>query len=107
MTDPKQIAEKFNAFFVKIGPEIANSVSETSYNADSFMPVLVNVDPLEFLGIGPVLICDTIKSLECKSSMDSDGVSTKLLKKIAHEISLPLSHIVTLSLEQGIFPEKL
>ena len=37
----------------------------------------------------------------------ADGLSTKLLKKIAIEISKPMTHIFNLSLQNGIFPNKL
>ena len=38
---------------------------------------------------------------------DIDGISTKLLKSLAIELSWPLAHIFKLSLEVGIFPAKL
>jgi len=40
-------------------------------------------------------------------TVDSDGLSTKLLKKIALEISGPLAHIFNLSLQQGVFPKSM
>jgi len=52
-------------------------------------------------------ICDIIKSLKSKGSLDIDGISTNLLKAIKIEISTPLAHIFKLSLETGIFPSKL
>jgi hypothetical protein len=39
--------------------------------------------------------------------MDSDGISSKLLKSIKNEICTPLAHIFNLSVNQGIFPKKL
>jgi hypothetical protein len=39
--------------------------------------------------------------------MDSEGISVKMLKNVAIEISTPLSHIFNLSLKKGIFPSKL
>jgi hypothetical protein len=43
------------------------------------------------------LICDIIKSLQSKESMDSDGLSSKLLKEIKHEICIPIAHVFNLS----------
>jgi hypothetical protein len=55
-------------------------------------------------GTSQVHICDIIKSLQPKKNCDIDGLSTKLLKDIATEISLPLAHMYGLSLNTGIFP---
>jgi hypothetical protein len=52
-------------------------------------------------------VCDVIKSMLSKNSMDLDGISTNLIKTIATEISVPLAHIFNLSLTLGIFPSKL
>ena len=52
-------------------------------------------------------VLDIIKSFESKSSLDIDGISLKLVKFVAHEISRPLAHIFNLSLQNGIFPENL
>jgi hypothetical protein len=46
------------------------------------------------------------KNFESKSSLDVNGLSTKLLKTIANKISLPLSNIFNLSITQGVFPDK-
>jgi hypothetical protein len=48
-----------------------------------------------------------IRSFVSKSSADLDGISTKLLKFDAIEISFPLLHIFNLSLNSGKFPSKL
>jgi hypothetical protein len=55
----------------------------------------------------PTTVFNTISNFETKNSLDIDGISTKLLKLIAHPISIPLSHIFNLSLNIGTFPSKL
>ena len=40
-------------------------------------------------------------------SQDLDGLSLKFVKYIIHDISRPLAHIFNLSLDNGIFPDKL
>jgi len=107
ITDPGQIAEKFNDFFVKVGTSISNSISKTEAKPEDFMPNLPDLQNLEFEHITPTHICDIIKSLQAKNSMDSDGISSNLLKKVSLEISIPLSHIFNLSIEHGTFPSKL
>ena len=36
-----------------------------------------------------------------------DDISPKILKHVSHPLSIPLTHIINLSLKTGIFPEKL
>ena len=71
------------------------------------MPVLQNIQELDLGTTNQVHVCDIIKSLQPKNSMDIDGISTKLLKFLAIELSWPLAHIFNLSLTTGIFPDRL
>lgn len=48
-----------------------------------------------------------IMSLRNTNAVGYDCISTKLIKTIAKHITQPLAHIINLSLEQGVFPEKL
>ena len=107
INDPRLIANNFNEFFVKIGPEIKKGIDRTEAKAENFMPTYNNLIELELTDISPIHICDIIKSLTSKSSVDAEGLSTKLLKSIYLEICTPLAHIFTLSIRQGIFPKNL
>jgi hypothetical protein len=55
----------------------------------------------------PEHIINIIKKLQPKNSCDANGVSTKMIKLIGEEISVPLSHIFNISLREGVFPDKL
>ncbi len=67
-------------------------------NPEDYMPVLQNIQNLDLGSTSQVHICDIIKSLQPKNSTDIDGISTKLLKNLAIELSWPLAHIFNLSL---------
>ena len=105
---PKDISEEFNNFFTNIGQSISNNVTPTLTNPESYIN---DFDPSKAkfnLGnTGQIHVMDIIKSFESKASLDIDGVSLKLIKFVAYEVSRPLSHIFNLSLEKGIFPENL
>jgi hypothetical protein len=107
MNDHVEIANAFNDFFVNIGNEISDSIPKTSINAESFMPIIPNLQNMDLGETSPLNICEIIKSLQSKSSLNIDGISTNLLKKIAPEISTPLAHIFNLSLQSGVFPSSL
>jgi hypothetical protein len=55
----------------------------------------------------PEHIQKVIKKLQPKMSYDANGVSSKMIKFIGEEISIPLAHIFNISLREGVFPEKL
>ena len=105
---PNEIAEEFNNFFSSIGQSIADTVEPTNINPENH---LNDFDPQKHkfnLGnTGQLHVIDIIKSFDSKASPDIDGISLKLVKFIAYEISRPISHIFNLSLEKGIFPENL
>jgi len=107
LTDPTDIACEFNDFFTDVGVRIAESVKPTAKKPDEYMPNLQNLQELDLGTVNQTHICDIIKSLHPKNSLDIDGISTNLLKAIAIEISWPLAHIFNNSLRQGIFPDRL
>jgi potassium voltage-gated channel Eag-related subfamily H protein 8 len=105
--DPTEIAETFNEFFNTIGTSISESINPTVSEPDDFIPPNQNPPDLEFGPISPAVICNVTKQFESKNSTDIEGISMKLLKQIIQGISVPLSHIFNLSLQSGIFPDKL
>ena len=89
LLDPTEIAEEFNDFFTSVGVKIAESVKPTVIQPEEYMPNLQNIQQLDLGTVNQVHICDIIKSLQPKNSMDIDGISTKLLT-LTRMASLPL-----------------
>jgi hypothetical protein len=107
-SDEKAIANTFNHFFSTVGSTISNSIPPSNRDPLSYCPDFPNnLRQLELEGCGPMLVGNTIQSMVSKSSTDLDGISSKLLKSVRAEIERPLSHIFSLSLSTGIFPEQL
>jgi hypothetical protein len=110
ITDNKTMANMFNNFFSTIGTKIVNDLPTVNKDPLSYeyIPDYDQSLPMFYFDIpGPVHICDVVKSFENKSSPDLDDLSLKFVKKIISEISVPLAHIFRISLETGVFPEKL
>jgi hypothetical protein len=105
--NPAEMANAFNEFFSSIGTEISNSIPATNVNPSSYISDDENLTPLNLGNTSPVHVCDVIKSMIAKKSLDLDGISTSLIKTIASEISVPLAHIFNLSLTTGVFPSRL
>jgi hypothetical protein len=107
ITDNKQMAGEFNNFFIGIGQQISESVIPTKIKPEDYLIPVPNLPNLDFNTIGPSQIIDIIKLLAPKKSLDIDGISTDLIKKLSFELSVPLSHIFSLSLQTGNFPDRL
>jgi hypothetical protein len=105
ISDGKLMAEEFNNFFSTVGKKISDSVEPVGVDPMSFLND-ENVYPdMEFENIGPSFLCDIINEFVPKKSFDIDGISMNLVKFISTSISVPLAHIYSLSLRNGIFPE--
>ena len=85
-----------------------NSVVTVDKSPETYIPDYKADKPKFNLGnTGPIHIHDIVKNFDKKISCDLDGLSLKLLKTVSINISKPLAHIFNLSLDNGIFPEKL
>jgi potassium voltage-gated channel Eag-related subfamily H protein 8 len=107
ITEPIEIANKFNDFFSSVGNSISESVQPVDKSACDFLEDRPEAPDLDLSGTSQAEIVDIIRSFISKTSSDLDGLSTKLLKFVALEISFPLCHIFNLSLNSGDFPSKL
>jgi hypothetical protein len=107
ITEPIEIANKFNDFFSSVGNTISESVQPVDKSACDFLEERPEVPDLDLSGTSQAEIVEIIRSFISKNSSDLDGLSTKLLKFVALEISFPLCHIFNLSLNSGDFPSKL
>ena len=101
--DETNIANAFNTFFSNIGRVLAENLPATNVNPNLFIP--------EFSGHELVLtevtteqLVEVIKSLKSKTTRGIYNLSSTLVKFIAMEISIPLTHIFNLSIKHGIFP---
>ena len=104
-SEKELINNKFNDFFINIGPTLDKSIP------------CVNKSPLSYLGnrltesiyLAPVSeneIGQLIKSLK-DTTAGFDYLNSMCLKISSQFLSKPLTHICNLSISQGIFPEQL
>jgi hypothetical protein len=107
VSDPPTVANHFNQFFTTIGKQISESVLPVDKNPEDYIEYGRDIPDLNLQNTTPEHIQKIIKKLQPKLSLDSQGISTKMIKLIGNEISSPLSHIFNLSLRSGVFPEKL
>ena len=106
-TDPSKIARHFNEFFSSVGHQISNSVSPIDKKPEEFINYGENIPDLRLMNTTPEHVKKIISKSKTKYSCDAQGISTKMIIFIGHEIATPLAHIFNLSLGDGKFPSKL
>ena len=105
ISEPKQIANAFNDFFIGIG-DVGVLNANINYDFNQYMPRKANC-ALKFEPITVDTINRIIGDLKPKTSTGVDNISNKLLKFVKNVISEPLSIIINQMLKLGIFPDSL
>jgi hypothetical protein len=105
--DKKIIADKFNDYFVNIGPNLAKAIHpETTGNIKDTLPA-PNKNSIFLNPCTTYEITDIVSNLKNSKGIGLDGFSTTVVKKVITQISEPLTKIFNKSLETGVFPQKL
>ena len=105
ISDPKQIADAFNEFFINIGdtaPLNANPIADL----EQHMPAKPNCN-LKFQSVTVDNVSRIIDSLKPKTSSCVDCISNKLIKYVKNVIMEPLTVIINQMLNVGKFPDSL
>ena len=105
VTDKNHIAEKFNDFFVNIGPNLANKIPTQTKTPNEYLGNKVNasifISNVEQKEFGEIL--GSLKS--CAAGYD--GIGKEILSLCLPYIGSSLLHVINLSLNQGVFPSEL
>ena len=105
ITDKQFIANRFNSFFTKIGPEIALNIEDNSSNKFSDFLIDKPDCTFNFQEVNENTVVKIIDKFPCKTSSGPDSISMKLVKHMKNLIALPISVIVNQMLLTGIFPD--
>ena len=101
-TNKLEICEKFNNFFIDIGPTLANKIPKQSQSHESFMTAQL-FNSLYLSNVSDEEVINIVNYLK-PSSPGYDEISADILRLILPTICKPLVYILNLSLTQGIFP---
>ena len=105
INDPMLIANKFNDFFINIGPELESKIEESSITYTHYL----NEPNQNSLFVEPVTeeeINKLFKSLK-DSAAGYDSFNHTIISQIFQLILKPLVHIINLSLLFGIIPKEI
>lgn len=111
VSDKKIIADEFNAFFLSV-VENLNIVNDIPMNFDNmeykqYFPQQFNVKSMFLDAVSVEDLREVINSLKNSTAPGIDGINTVLVKHIHPHITPVLLHLINISFERGIFPEKL
>ena len=104
-TDGYVISNKFNDFFINIGPNLAANIPKQNLSPLDFMkqPLLNSIYLSE---VTSEEISNILKSLKnCAAGYDE--INAALLKHISSFITEPIKYLSNLSLSEGVFPTEL
>ena len=105
--DDEKIANTFNNFFTKIGPQLDKDIPQ-HLRPNGHKYYLKNRVPNSFL-ISPTTPDEIINLIDALDESKSPGpcpIPIRLLKISKELIAIPLSNICNLSFNEGIFPSK-
>lgn len=106
---PKNSLNAVNSFFVSVGNTLANKILTKLNTTDNELAIKArsssaHIQSMCFMPTDEIEMIKIITELKDSSSLGSDGLATKIIRKLKNTIALPLSHICNLSYESGIFP---
>ena len=109
ITDPTQMANNFNDYFVNVANEITSKIPHNPKSPLNHISYLKSPNPETFF-ISPSTsdeVSNIIKSLVNGKSTGPNSIQIKLLKILDPCISPHLSLIINKSFEEGTFPDNL
>ena len=106
ISDPTEIAEHFNEYLIKIGPNIANKIP-ASFRDFSLYLGESNQNSMFLDAITENEVATEIGQLDVNKSGGYDEISPKVVKGVSKHIVKPLTHIYNQSFVTGIVPSEL
>lgn len=99
--DPTKICDIFNNFYINM------TKNNHSSNNNNFNITTNNTNTIFLTPVTTNEIYNIIMTLNNTKCSGYDDINTKVIKLCAIKLSLPISHVINLSFEQGVFPDKL
>ena len=104
VSDPQEIAENFNEFFINVGPNISNSIKTGSNLYKQYLSS-PNPHSIFFQPVTEHEICNIISKFKSKKSKDCFNMSTDVLKRSSNVLAGPIVSLINKCFKDGIFPD--
>ena len=92
--------------FTNIGPNLAGAIRDVNSSVSSFIGD-VNLPPITLKPTNPAELESICSMFASGKAPGYDNISMRVIKHSFPSISAPLTNIINLSLQKGIFPDKL
>jgi len=102
ISNPSEISNTFNEFFINIGIEMANKFQNTDIPTD--IPLQNQMNSIFIPPISRNNLITLINKLKNDSSPGKDGITPKVIKLSHIHIINPLQHVINKIIETGIVP---
>jgi hypothetical protein len=107
ITKPSKIADKFNEYFINIGPQLASKING---NLETSIQKYLTGNFMNSMFLNPIteneMISEVLK-LKDNKSPGYDEINAKIIKTVATDISQTTYSIFNLSFATGFIPEQL
>ena len=105
ITDKETIAEKFKSYYINVRSNPATKIPSSNTNFESYLPNITTT----ILGkpFKEKEFKDAFFVLKTNKSPGYDTLHVNAIRKLCHELKIPLMNICSLSLKTGIFPKKI
>ena len=107
ITDPDEIVDEFNKYFIDIGWTLSDQIQSIHYSQDDLPQHNKPTSNFSFNFVNEDCIAKFIVKLKNKSSYGYDSISNKLIKSASHVLVRPLTLIISQSLHTGVYPSQL
>ena len=107
LNDDREITNRFNAFFINVGPDQSRNIR---YNGNKTHQTYLTQNhdiELNFTDVNEDIIVNIINKLTNKNSCGYDNFSTKINKALRDSLIKPLTLIINQILNTGVFPSQL
>ena len=101
----KEKATAFNEHYSKVAPKLAEKIPKPTHTYDYYLPKVERVNKMAWKPVNALDVEYIIKNMKDKTSFGTDGISNRVIKKIANQIAWPLAHMINVSLDLGFIPD--
>ena len=106
VNDPKLIANKFNNYFINVGSSLSEKIIDPGGSYLDYVKTS-HLNSMFMLPTDESEILDIVSNFNPNKSPGYDSISPKVIKASILCILKPLTSIFNLSLQEGIFPDRL
>ena len=104
--DPGEIGNKFNEFFVTIGPKLDAKIDPPQVEFQIYLRGDIS-DSFYIKPTTPEEIMNIIHACKGKRSSGWDDIPMTIIKYVGPHIAAPFAHICNLSFSSGLFPSEM